>query len=89
MTIQPWGRIEGTLHIGKRPGAGEPISLSYDQEGDTPGAIPWWSGEVKADDSGRFVFERVKPGTVHVARVIPVQNTPQCLDALPHRLDTD
>ncbi len=31
LTIKPWGRIEGTLQIGKRPGAGELVRIvSYD-----------------------------------------------------------
>ena len=73
LTIKPWGRVEGTLRLGSRPGAGEPVSLAYEQDGDTPKSIPWWSGKTKADASGRFVFERVKPGTVTVARDIPVK----------------
>jgi RNA polymerase sigma factor (sigma-70 family) len=76
LTIKPWGRIEGTLRIGNRPGAGEPVSLSYDQQGDTPKAIPWWSGEATTDPAGRFTLERVIPGAVHVGRIIPVKTTP-------------
>ncbi len=76
LIIKPWGRIEGTLRIAKRPGAGEPVSLSYDRQGDTPRAIPWWSGEATTDPAGRFTFERVIPGAVHVVRVIPVKTTP-------------
>jgi RNA polymerase sigma factor (sigma-70 family) len=77
LTIQPWGRVEGTLRIGNRPGAGELVSLDYDRPGDwAPKAIPWWTGEAKTDDSGRFVLERVLPGKVTVSRVIRVQNSP-------------
>ena len=75
LTIKPWGRVEGTLRIGSRPGADEPISLAYEQRGDTPKSIPWWSGEAKADASGLFVLERVKPGAVTIARTIPVKTT--------------
>ena len=80
LTIKPWGRIEGTLRIGNRPGAREPVSLSYDpQRGDTPRAIPWWSGEVTTDPEGRFTFDRVIPGAVHVARDVPVKRSPSSM----------
>jgi RNA polymerase sigma factor (sigma-70 family) len=75
LTIQPWGRVEGILRIGSRPGAGEPVGLSYEPEGGTRESIPWWSGEATTDASGRFVLERVKPGPVTVARNIPVKET--------------
>jgi thiol-disulfide isomerase/thioredoxin len=73
LTIEPWGRIEGTLRIGNRPGAGEPMSLSYERIGDTPKAIPWWSGEATTDGSGHFAFDRVIPSEVLVSRDIPVK----------------
>ena len=64
LTLRPWGRVEGTLRIGRRPGAGERLTLSYDRTGDTPATIPWWSGEATTDDAGRFAFARVMPGEV-------------------------
>ena len=79
LTIKPWGRVEGTLRIGNRPGASEPVSLAYEQDGDTPKSLPWWSGESKADASGRFVFERVKPGKVTISRDIPVRTSPSSM----------
>ncbi len=66
LTTRPWGRVEGVLRVGNRPGAGLPVSLSYMEHGDTPRTIPWWSGEGKTDTEGRFVFERVRPGAVDV-----------------------
>ncbi len=39
-------------------------------------AGPWWSGEAKTDASGRFVFERVLPGSVSVARSIRIEPSP-------------
>ena len=76
LTIQPWGRIEGTLRIGKRPGAREKINVFYDHHSDPPDAVPSWTREVITDDSGRFVFDRIKPGAAHVARVVEVQGSP-------------
>jgi RNA polymerase sigma factor (sigma-70 family) len=68
LTIQPWGRIEGTLRIGKHPWPDQALSLDYQRPGDPPKAIPWWGGQATTDVSGRFTFERVLPGTVLVAR---------------------
>ena len=72
LTIKPWGRVEGTLRIGSRP-VPRTDHLAYERRGDTPKSIPWWSGEAKADASGLFVLERVKPSAVHIARNIPVK----------------
>jgi RNA polymerase sigma factor (sigma-70 family) len=68
--VRPWGRIEGTLRIGLRPGASETLNLTYEKQGDTDKAVPWWSGQAKTADSGRFVFERVMPGPVTLSRQI-------------------
>jgi RNA polymerase sigma factor (sigma-70 family) len=76
LSVQPWGRIEGILKIGRRPGNGETLNLSYQNQGDTDQARPWWSGQVKTDDAGRFVFERVMPGAVTVSRQILLKQSP-------------
>jgi hypothetical protein len=76
LTVRPWGRVEGTLRIGRRPGAGLPLALSYDRIGDTPATIPWWSGKATTDDAGRFAFERVMPGEVAIAREVLIKQMP-------------
>ena len=76
LTVRPWGRVEGTLRIGRRPGAGQRLTLSYDRLGDTPATIPWWSGKATTDDAGRFAFERVMPGEVTIAREILIKQMP-------------
>jgi RNA polymerase sigma factor (sigma-70 family) len=70
LTVRPWGRVEGTLRIGNRPGAGQTLDLAYGRQGDTPATIPWWSGKATSDESGRFAFERVMPGEVSITREI-------------------
>ena len=81
LKVQPWGRIEGTLRIGKRAGTGELISLDYDRPDDWASkALPSWAGEARTDNTGRFDFERVLPGKAHVARVIRVQLTANVWD---------
>jgi hypothetical protein len=76
LKVRAWGRVEGTLRIGRRPGAGQPLALSYDRTGDTPATIPWWSGKATTDDAGRFAFERVMPGEVTIAREILIKRMP-------------
>jgi peroxiredoxin/uncharacterized GH25 family protein len=68
--LEPWGRVEGTIRIGPRPGAGESVRLSVIEErpGDQP--QPYFEYRTTADEQGRFVFERVRPGKVQVAREI-------------------
>ena len=73
LTVRSWGRIEGTLRIGSRPGAGQSLSLTYEQHGDTPNAVPWWAGTGSSDTSGAFAFERVMPGEVSISRTIQLR----------------
>src|SRR5262249_58484771 len=73
LTVRPWGRIEGTLRIGRRPGAGQTLNLAYDRQGDTTESLPWWSGQAATDADGRFVFERVMPGEVTLTRQILIK----------------
>ncbi|MHC5538375.1 carboxypeptidase regulatory-like domain-containing protein, partial [Singulisphaera rosea] len=72
MTVEPWGRVEGTLRIGSKPGAAQDIHLLYERQGDSTQAIPFFSGRATTDASGRFVFERALPGKGSVARSIPL-----------------
>jgi RNA polymerase sigma factor (sigma-70 family) len=70
LKVQPWGRIEGMLQIGRRPGIDETLHLNYEKQGDSDKTVPWWSGQAKTDGAGRFVFERVIPGAITVSRQI-------------------
>lgn len=74
VVLQPWGRIEGTIHVGDKVGAGEEIVLAY-----------WGSGELwdmdaadrradtKTDAAGHFVFPRVAPGQFWLTRRVYVR----------------
>ena len=62
VTLQPWGRIEGTLIFGGQPRANETISLgsvSF-RHADSTGLSLFLN--TKTDVNGRFVFETVPPG---------------------------
>ena len=70
LTLQPWGRVEGTLREGSTPIAGETIRLSraafgskieretFRTEHDTT---------TETDAAGRYVFPRVAPGDAWVS----------------------
>jgi protocatechuate 3,4-dioxygenase beta subunit len=83
LTIQPWGRIEGTLRIGKRPGARERIWVYHDHHDDPPDAVLSWIREETTDDSGRFVFDRIRPGMARVMQVVRVENPPDTWTTSP------
>jgi RNA polymerase sigma factor (sigma-70 family) len=76
LAIKPWGRIEGIQRIGSRPGADQTLSLAYERQGDTPKALPYWSGTTTTDDSGRFAFDRVMPGEATVSWQIQIRTSP-------------
>ncbi len=65
---KPWGRIEGVARTGGKPAAGEFIRYSADRlaSADVPSISD--TGQTKSDAQGRFVFERVVPGDVRLAK---------------------
>lgn len=70
--LQAWGRIEGTLRIGEKIGAGHKLWLQPLLAA-TISEQPELSGAVFAtvsDEAGRFVFEFVPPGEFKVVRVV-------------------
>lgn len=58
--LQPWGRIEGTVHIGRNPGANRLVQL-HDFLGTEIGNLIYYRDWSQADADGHFVFERVPP----------------------------
>ncbi len=72
LVLQPWGRIEGEVRIGRKPAAYQ--SVVYLPE------LPSNRGDVfrmrsydyhfAADSQGRFAIDRVIPGRGHIARVL-------------------
>jgi RNA polymerase sigma factor (sigma-70 family) len=74
IVIQPWGRVEGTVRIGSRAGAGVALLLNGGARGDTEHSIPWFEYSATADRWGKFVFDRVVPGSITVARKIELSD---------------
>ena len=79
VTLEPWGRIEGTVKIGTQPGKNLPVQcrLSFDDERRVYGSEPYvhLQYETTADESGRFSWDRVPASFVRVARTIRFNDT--------------
>ena len=66
ITLQPWGRVEGTFFIGSKLIAGQAITIQPDRQlpfGQHP-SIQYLNDKVLTDDNGHFVVEHVHPGDV-------------------------
>src|SRR2546422_7249208 len=72
--VQPWGRIEGDLRIGKSPGSNQMVNISI--WGSQP-TYEWMlvshSTSVRTDADGHFVFPQVAPGDVWLTRSVVVR----------------
>jgi sugar lactone lactonase YvrE/peroxiredoxin/uncharacterized GH25 family protein len=74
ITLQPWGRLEGTLRIGAKPGVNESVVLSYfyDRPYDPNEPTVSYSCHATTDGNGYFVFERLKEGRCEVGPTIKI-----------------
>jgi beta-lactamase regulating signal transducer with metallopeptidase domain len=70
LTLQSWGRVEGTIRVGARPGARESVTLNPKRTIAPDDMHIYFGYEVNADTQGRFTFERVRPGSATVSRTI-------------------
>jgi hypothetical protein len=63
--LRPWGRVQGTLVIGRQAAANQNIRISS-SPGKTDGLSFAFNG--KTDAEGGFAFDKVPPGKVFVTR---------------------
>jgi hypothetical protein len=68
LLVEPWGRVEGVLKIGSKPGANQKLSVFYERKMERPGVFLDYRGGTDAE--GRFVIDRMVPGDVTVGREI-------------------
>ncbi len=69
--LQKWGRVEGEIFVGSKPGAGGKVHLYNPYSHNDPKGINFYFGyNATADDQGRFVIDRVTPGLMKIARSI-------------------
>lgn len=70
VVLQPWGRIEGTLMNGTKPGSNQAVMVAPKQTG--PGGLNYDfdSYRTETDEQGHFTFTNVPPGTRQLVRII-------------------
>jgi len=67
LTVEPWGRIEGTLRAGGEPLSHSIVVASLDDERDEPAGFRVQNeSRAQTDEQGRFVLDRVTPGESRV-----------------------
>ena len=72
LVLQPWGRIEGEVRIGRKPAAYQKVVYLPDSPSNRRDARRFESYDYHftADSQGRFAIDRVIPGRGHIARVL-------------------
>jgi thiol-disulfide isomerase/thioredoxin len=79
ITLEPWGRVEGTVKVGTQPGKNVPVQsdISFSSERDSFGNEPhvFWDYRAAADVSGHFLFTRIPAGFVTVSRTMKFNDT--------------
>ena len=75
LTLTKWGRIQGRLMVGTKPGAGAELQAGSDglTSDKTPVQISMVN-RAETDAGGNFTMERVIPGNVSIARNIEEQS---------------
>jgi hypothetical protein len=71
ITLQPWGNIEGILHIGRRLGTNELVLVKSGGAFSGPSLLEYDDFRARTDDQGRFSISFVPPGEREVVRLIP------------------
>ncbi len=72
VTISPWGRIEGTLRIGAKPGIDKAVAFLPRPSREVEQPRIQFEYEIQTDKDGNFVFSRVLPDEGVVTRAIPI-----------------
>ena len=77
LVLRPWGKIEGEVRIGGRPGTDQQVEFqpACFSAGDGPTTSPT-ATPTMTDQRGRFAFDRVVPGPGTVWRAVANAATP-------------
>jgi RNA polymerase sigma factor (sigma-70 family) len=72
ITLQPWGRIEGSVVLDSQPVPNDQVvvyghEFRYDEKGRRVGLMSFSFG-ITTDSMGKFVFEKLPPGQISVYR---------------------
>lgn len=71
ITLQPWGRIEGTFRISNQPVTNQLMFLNPDDADLGVSFFDFNAFQVKTDDQGRFVMTYVPPGKRTIVQLVP------------------
>jgi uncharacterized GH25 family protein len=67
LTLQPWGRIEGSLKIAGQPGVGKDLLFNLS----IPGISTDFNGyKFTTDNQGQFTMEKIPPGAGAIVRLV-------------------
>jgi hypothetical protein len=67
LTLEPWGRVVGTVTVLGKPLANQPLRFTLDATDEHSMFYDYYEYEAKTDDRGRFVVEHVPAGVAHVS----------------------
>lgn len=67
LTLRKWGRIEGTVTLGTKPGADVEVTLGTQSAHYAHPGLVSASMKEQSNAAGEFTFEHVPPGTVQVS----------------------
>jgi hypothetical protein len=70
ITLQPWGRLEGTYLSDGRPAAGRDVFFGYAQGHFQSVCSDFTAYKTKTDSEGHFVFSKVPPGKHTLMRMV-------------------
>ena len=86
ITVSPWGRIEGTLRIGARPGAEKHIAFLPKLSPGLDQSRIRFEYDAQTDKDGYFAFPHVLPSEGTVARATPIDARAR---RLSHHIDVE
>ncbi|NLE57427.1 MAG: hypothetical protein GX616_03645, partial [Planctomycetes bacterium] len=88
--LQPWGRVEGRLQIGNKPGSKEKIILRSEyQDPRNPDLRICHEYTDQSDDDGRFVLGRVAPRPGFVGREVQYIKEKSCMIFFDHAVPVE
>jgi peroxiredoxin len=73
--LLPWGRVEGKLLMGSKPGANQNVTMSLNRPYEEKAPRFWIQYDTNTDKDGNFVFERAPAGDAQVSRQVMSRTT--------------
>ena len=87
ISLQPWGRIEGVLMIGSKPGVNQPLLLSTPGMSQRPLDLRVMF-RTETDSEGRFAFASVPPGEYRISHRLAAGGARRSADAIARSGET-